>query len=342
MKILKYLLFLLLIIFIAGSIYVATKDGKFTTESSRLINAPAPMLFREVADLSNWRSWNAWTEKEGMLMDVSDGASAQNASLSWQADNIRDGRIENTSVIPFNRIEQQLVMQTIIGEAEGRILWSFEPEGDQTRVSWKLEGEQSFKDKLAFTMQDDDLTEVFHPIFEQSLENLEQNVTRKMEAYSINVDGVTQHGGGYYMFTTTASRMGEVSSKAASMIEQVKIYMDQNNITVSGKPLIIYNQRDASNGTTIFSTGVPTPSQVITPAGSEILSSYLEPQKVVKTTLKGHHKNVSEAWETTYRYIEDNNLIVNSQGQPFEILITDPATVDNPALWVTEIYIPVE
>ncbi|NJW53711.1 GyrI-like domain-containing protein [Salinimicrobium oceani] len=342
MKIIKYLLFLFLIIFIAGSIYVATKDGEFTTESSRLVNAPAPMLFREVADLSNWKSWEAWSEKEGMIMDVSGNSSGQDASLTWQAENIRDGRIQNISVIPFSQIEQNLVMQTIIGEAEGRIHWTFTPEGDQTRVSWKLEGEQSFKDKLAFTVQDHDLAEVFQPIFEQSLENLEQNVIQKMEAYSINVDGVTQHGGGYYMFTTTASRMGEVSAKAASMIEQVRIFMQQNNISISGQPLIIYNQRDDSNGTTIFSTGVPTPSQVITPSGSEILSAYLEPQKVVKTTLKGHHKNSAEAWERTYRYIEDNNLMVNPQGQPFEIFITDPTQVENPALWVTEIYIPVE
>ncbi|WP_029038024.1 SRPBCC family protein [Salinimicrobium xinjiangense] len=342
MKILKYLLFLLLIIFIAGSIYVATKDGEFSTESSRVINAPAPMLFREVADLSNWKTWNAWREKKGMNIDVTGEPSGENAYLSWQADEIRDGRIENTSVIPFSKIEQDLVMQTIIGEAKGKVVWSFEPEGDQTRVTWRLEGEQNFKDKLAYTIQDDDLSDVFHPLFEQSLENLEQNVVRRMEEYTINVDGVTQHGGGYYMFTTTASRMGEVSSKAANMIEQVKIYMDQNNISISGKPLIIYNQRDDSNGTTIFSTGVPTPSQVITPAGSEILNGYLEPQKVVKTTLRGHHKNVSEAWENTYRYIESNNLIVDAQGQPFEIFITDPTQVENPALWVTEIYIPVE
>lgn len=342
MKILKYLLFLLLIIFIAGSIYVATKDGKFTTESSRVINAPAPMLFREVADLSNWKSWNAWREIDGINMDVTGEASGQDGAINWQAEDIRDGRIENTSVIPFSKIEQNLMMQTIIGEAEGKIIWTFEPEGEQTRVSWKLEGEQSFKDKLAFTVQDEDLAEVFNPLLEKSLENLEQNVVQKMEAYTINVEGVTQHGGGYYMFTTTASRMGEVSSKAASMIEQVKIYMNQNNISISGEPLIIYNQRDDSNGTTIFSTGIPTPSQVITPSGSEILNAYLEPQKVVKTTLKGHHKNASEAWESTYRYIENNNLIVNAQGQPFEIFITDPTKVDNPALWVTEIYVPVE
>ena len=342
MKIIKYLLFLFLIIFIAGSIYVATQDGEFQTESSRLINAPAPLLFREVADPANWKTWSAWRNLEGINMDVTGENTGEGAGFSWQAEEIRDGRIVNTTVIPYNTIKQHLVMQTFIGEAEGTIQWTFEPEGDQTRVTWSMEGNQSFKEKLAFTVQDRDLAETFQPIFEQSLENLEQNVTQKMEAYSINVDGITEHGGGYYMYTTTAARMSEVNTKAASMIEQVKIYMNDNNISIGGQPLIIYNQRDDRNGTTIFSTGVPTPSQVITPSGSEILNGYLEPQKVVKTTLKGHHKNASEAWESTYRYIEENNLMVDQQGQPFEIFITDISEVDNPALWITEIYIPVE
>lgn len=342
MKILKYLLFLLLIVFIAGSIYVATKDGAYKVETGKLINAPAPMLYREVADLSNWKTWNAWNAIEGMDMNLTGEAMAEGSAITWQADEIRDGSIATTELVPYSRIEQLLNMQTIIGEAEGEITWTFTPEDGGTRVIITLEGNQSFKEKLAFSIQDDDLADVFLPIFTASLEHLEENVIRKMEAYSINVDGVTEHGGGYYMYTTTAARMGEVNTRAANMIAQVKVYMEQNNISISGRPLIIYNQRDDRSGTTIFSTGVPTPSQVITPAGSEILNGYLEPQKVVKTTLKGHHKNASEAWEATYRYMEENGLIVDPQGQPFEILITDPTEVDNPALWVTEIYIPVE
>lgn len=340
MKILKYLLFLILIIFIAGSIYVATKDGDFEETSSKVVNAPAPLLFREVKDLTNWKTWNAWNNVEGINMDI-DKASGENAEMSWQAEGIRDGKIVTISEIPYNRIEQQLVMQTGLGESSGNVVWTFEPQGDSTLVSWTLQGSQSFKEKLAFSLQDNDLSDIFQPIFEESLENLQQNVIRKMEEYSINVEGVTEHGGGYYMYSTTAARFGEVNAKAADMIEHVSIYMTENNISIGGKPFVIYNQRDERNGTTIFSAAVPTPSQVVTPAGSAVLTGYLEPQKVVKATLKGNRKNAAETWEKVYRYIEENGLQVNPQGQPFEIYITNPAEVDNPALYVTEVYIPV-
>jgi len=341
MKILKYLLFLILIVFIAGSIYVATKDGDFSAESSRLMDAPAPLLYKELADLSNWKAWDTWTGLEGTNIDLGEKVAGEGAEMSWTSDAIRDGKIINIAGIPYKQLQQKIIMNTIIGEAEANILWTFEPEGKQTRVTWKIEGTQDFKEKLAFTLQENDLTEILQPIFEESLEDLENVVIRKMEEYSVNVDGLTEHGGGYYMYSTTAARMGEVNSKAANMIEQVKLYMKDNNISISGQPFVIYNRRDERNGTSIFSAAVPTPSQVITPEGSGVLNGYLPPQEVVKTTLKGNHKNAAEAWEKTYRYIEENGLEVDPQGQPFEIYITNPAEEDNPALWITEIYIPV-
>lgn len=342
MKIIKYLFFLFLIAFIAGSIYVATKDGDYAVESGKLVNAPAPMLFKEVADLSNWKSWKAWDEQKEINMDVTEKSSGEGAEFSWTADEMRDGKITTVSVIPNSKIEQELVMETSTGQASGRITWTFEPEEDQTRVTWRMTGSQSFKEKLAFTIQDKDFTEIFQPIFAQSLDNIEETVVKKMEKYSINVDGITEHGGGYYMYTTTAAKLAEVNDRASEMIAQVSLYMDDNNISISGKPFILYNQRDERNNTSIFSAAIPTPSQVITPTGSPVLNGYLAPQKVVKTTLRGHSKNAAEAWEKTYRYIEENGLEIDPRGQAFEIFITNPVEIENPAMWVTEIYIPVQ
>lgn len=342
MKIIKYLLFLILILFIAGSIYVATKEGDFKVEASRTINAPARLLYKEVADLENWKTWDGWNTEEGINLNLSENTTGEGAAISWEAENMRDGVITTTSVIPNRKLEQKLAMKTSVGEADGEIIWTLEPVDGQTKVTWTLAGSQTFKEKLAFTLQDRDLPEIFQPIFEESLQDLEENVIRKMEEYSINVDGVTQNGGGYYMYSTTAAKLEEVNSRARNMIEQVRNYMEKNNIPVSGNGLVIYNQRDERNGTTIFSAAVPTSSQVITPTGSDVLNGYLEPQKVVKTTLKGHRKNAAQAWERAYRYIEENELKVKQQGQPFEIYLTNPAEVDNPAKWITEIYIPVE
>lgn len=342
MKIIKYLLFLLLIAIIAGSIYVATKDGDYKIEETRVVNAPSPLLFNEVNDFSTWPNWSSWENTDDMNLNLSEEPSGEGAVLSWESQAMRDGTIKNTEVIPFSTIQQLLDVNIRIGESSSDMYWIFEPSEEGTKVTWGIEGTQSFKEKLSYILQDQDLTEMLRPKLKESLEGLEREIIRQMELYSINVDGVTQHGGNYYMYTTTATRMNEVNQKSVEMIQQVSLYMEENNISISGKPFVIYNQRDEQNGTTIFSAAVPTPSQMITPAGSPVLAGYLEPQRVVKTTLRGNRKNALEAWEATYKYIQENGLQVNPQGTPFEVYITNPAEEQNPARLVTEIYVPVQ
>lgn len=341
MKIIKYLLFLLLIIIIAGSIYVATKDGDYEIEESRVINAPALLLFNEVNDLSNWNVWSPWGRNENTAVSLTDTIRGEGATLSWESSEMRDGAITTQEVLPYSSIQQNLHLDLSVGESDSKVSWYFEPAENGTKVTWRIEGSQSFKEKLAFILQDEDFTEAYKPKLEKSLQDLEREVIRQMEIYTINVDGVTEHGGNYYMYTTTATRINEVYQKATEMIEQVSIYMDENNISISGKPFILYNQRDVSNGTTIFSAAVPTSSQMITPAGSPVLAGYLPPQRAVKTTLRGNRKNALEAWEAAYEYINQNDLQVNPGGSPFEVYITDPTEEENPARLVTEIYIPI-
>src|SRR5690606_11431962 len=106
-----------------------------------------------------------------------------------------------------------------------------EPEEGGTKVTWGIRDDLNFKEKLALTMREGDLKELFEPKLQKGLENLEENVLAQMEEYSINVDGVTQHSGGFFLYLTTATRNQEVYSRAAEMIEQVKHYMNLNNIS---------------------------------------------------------------------------------------------------------------
>lgn len=340
MKIIKYLLFLFLIAFIAGSIYIATKDGDYQVEESRIILAPPPLLFNEVNEYTNWEAWS-WTHQQDISLSYTKETKGEGAGFSWENGDIPDGSLRTTELLPFSRIRQQLVLHTTVTEADSEVYWEFEPLDEGTRVTWGMKGNQNFKEKLALALQDREMAEIFRPLFDQGLEDLERTITNKMEEFSISVDGTTRHGGGYYMYTTTATRISEVHEKGADMIQQVTEYMQTNNISINGKPFILYNQRDEENGTTIFSAAVPTPSQVVTPSGSPVLTGYLPSQRVVKTTLKGNHKNVSQAWDTAYNYIQENDLELDPDGEAFEIYITNPADEQNPALWITEIYIPV-
>lgn len=342
MKILKYLFFFILIIFIAGSIYIATKQGDYHFEESQLIEAPVELVFNEVNNYENWNNWSPWSSEDNIILSYTQNTSGQDAGFSWKSEDLGDGSIKTIEAIPYSSINQQLELETSVTHVIGNVYWKFEESKNGTLVTWGMKGDYNFKEKLAFTLQGEDLEDKFRKKMDATLGKLEANISDKMEAYSINVDGVTQHGGGFYMYATTATKINEVKERAANMIEQVKLYMKNNNISINGKAFVVYNQRNERSGTSIFSAAVPTPNLIVTPGGSPVLNGYLPPQRVVKTTLRGNYKNTPEAWEAAYQYINKNGMSIAPNGEPFEVFITNPMEVENPAQWVTEIYIPVE
>ncbi len=341
MKIFKYLFFLLLIFIIGASIYIATKDGKFQIEQTQLMKAPQEVVFNEVNEYRNWKNWEPWSqESDDMIINYGDKTKGEGASYSWNSEEMGDGEITTTQANPFSSLEQQITFKTPFGESSSHVYWQFTQEGDSTLVTWGMKGEQSFMEKVAFTFQEESLTDMMQPMFKEGLDNLERSIKAKMETYSINVDGVTQHGGGYYMYTATASKISQVQEKMANMIKQVSRYMDENSIEKAGKPFVIYNQWDEDQGTAIFSAGFFTPSEVVTPSESAILTGYMPKQRTLRVSLKGDYGNLKEAWDKAYEYLESNGLIVDENAKPFEIYPTGPNDHANPAEWVTQIYIP--
>lgn len=341
MKILKYLFFLFLIVIIAGAIYVATKDGKYQVEETAIIHAPVPVVFNEVNNFTNWEKWGPWMEdSEDIIINYSENKSGEKAFYSWKSEKSGDGTIKNVKVIPDAMINQKLHLDSKYGESNSDVYWNFEESENGTRVTWGMTGEQTFMEKLAFTFMDKSFAEMTRPMYKEGLENLEEVIKEKIAAYSINVDGVTTFGGGFYMYTTTASKISQIQLKMQEMFADVSLYMEKNNITAMGNPFVLYNEWDEQNNSAIYSAGIFTPSLIITPAESPVLNGMMPVQKVIKTTLKGDYKNLKEAWDAAYMYAQKNNLPVDAGSPAFEVYVVDKERSLNPANLVTEIYIP--
>ena len=100
MKILKYLFFLLLIVFIAGAIYFATKDGNYEVEESKVIKAPVSLVFDKVNEYKTWEKWGPWKQEDPtMVFNYPEKTSGEGASYSWNGEE-SDGSMRTTSVIP--------------------------------------------------------------------------------------------------------------------------------------------------------------------------------------------------------------------------------------------------
>lgn len=344
MKILKYLFFLILIVLIGGAIYFATKDGSFDVAETKIINAPAEVVYNNVKDFKSWPKWGPWMEEdENMKIDYAEKTEGEGASYSWTSETVGDGSMKTIKVIPNKEIDQEIVFNTPIGDSKSDVYWFFEETENprETKVTWGMKGEQSFMEKVFMSFQEDDMETELSNMFASGLNNLEKVVEESMKQYSINVDGITRYSGGYYMYNTTAAKQSEIGEKMGAMLGQVSGYMQDNNIPKSGMPFIIYNSIDAENGTVIFSAAIPVKDRVITPDGSPVLTGFMERVTAVKTTLKGNYSHLPKAYEKAKKYIADNNLKIDSNANMFEVYENDPSEVPNPSNWITEIYIPI-
>lgn len=344
MKILKYLFFILLIGIIGFTIYVATLDGDFHVKENLTIEAPREMLFDEVNNYETWKEWALMAEENpNLIVDYSDKRKGEGAEYTWKTDDIQ-GKITTTKVIPGKTIEQKAVIKTSAGEAVRQIYWNFENTEEGTKITWEIKGEQSFMEKAYSLTRDNTISERLQTMMKTGLGHLSQNLKAAMDEFSVNVDGLTQHSGGFYMYMTTASRNSPkvLNEKIERIIAQVHHYMEENHITLSGPPMTVYNQIDEQNGTVIISSGISTSNRIIPSPESEVLCGFLPSQNVLKTTLRGNYKYLPKAWEAARRYLTQNGFEIPENAEPFEVYARNPGDSQNPAEWVTELYIPIQ
>ncbi len=344
MKIFKYILFLLLIVIIAGGIYFGTQDGNYDVARSKEFNAPAEVIYDQVKDYKTWKEWGPWMDEDDQLeITYAEKSEGEGASYSWKSEQMGDGSMKTVKVIPNKEIDQKITFNTPIGDSESDVYWRFEPSETEgkTKVTWGMKGKHSFMEKVIMAFQSEDFETSLGDMYAKGLSNLETEVEDAMNAYEITVDGITRHGGGFYMYNTTSSRMSEIGANMGAMLGQISRFMNENNINASGMPFTIYNNVDKANGTVIFSSAIPVAAEVITPPGSPVLCSYMAPVDALKTTLRGKYDNLGEAYDKAEAYLNENNLVSDPSRNMFEIYANDPGEVPNPANWVTEIYIPV-
>jgi len=110
MKLFKYIFFLLLILVIAGAIYIVTLEGSFKVEKNRASPAPAEVVFKEVNNFKNWKKLPFWKEDDrDFKTTIQEDSVGKTNGFSWESDDYFNGDLTNQKIIPNKKIEQKLL-----------------------------------------------------------------------------------------------------------------------------------------------------------------------------------------------------------------------------------------
>ena len=336
MRILKYLLLLILLLFIGLSVFVSTQKANFDVVRSKIIKSPKATIYNYVNDYRNWETFGTWIiEDKGISFNYSNISAGKGAFCSWEG-NDSDGNLTTLFVKENDSISQKMISN---GE-ESSVSWKFKDTIGGTKVTWTSKGKLDFKSKiLAFF--NGGINSTVGDTYEKSLANLDKTLDYELNTHTIKVNGIVNRPGGFYLKQSIVCKEKSVAKNLKILVPRMKKFFEKNDIVMNGKPFIIYNKYDRTNDLIGLSVCIPVKDSLRFSAGSDIEWADMKPYTAVKSTLTGDYSHTQKTWNTTYNYLAKNKLDRNTSQQIIEVYVKGIDDVKQPSKWVTEVYVPI-
>lgn len=139
------LAFIALILIVA----VIGQSNEFTVSRQIRIGAASEQIFPHVNELRNWEAWNPWgTLDPNCKMTYSGPPAGVGARYSWSGNNkVGAGSNTITESRPNELVRLRLEFLKPMA-ATNTADFTFQPDGDNTLVTWAMSGKRSFPGKL--------------------------------------------------------------------------------------------------------------------------------------------------------------------------------------------------
>ena len=175
---LKFILIGLTAIITIFLIVAAFQPADFRISRTATIAAPAPVVFEHVNNLQKWNAWSPWAKLDPNAKNTFAGPqSGVGASFAWAGNNqVGEGKMTITESKPDELVIMRLEFLKPF-TATNTTEFTFKPDGNQTTVSWTMNGQNNFMGKCMGLIMNCD--KMVGGQFEQGFANLNQVVTAK-------------------------------------------------------------------------------------------------------------------------------------------------------------------
>lgn len=127
----------------------AMKPDTFRVERSASIKAPPEKIFFLLNDFDNFTAWSPYEKKDPAMKRVIGGApSGKGAVYEWDGnETVGKGRLEIVDSVPPKKIDMTLDFEKPF-PANNIVVFTLEPKGGETGVTWTMHGPAPFVSKL--------------------------------------------------------------------------------------------------------------------------------------------------------------------------------------------------
>ncbi|WPR71525.1 SRPBCC family protein [Flavobacterium sp. NG2] len=335
MRIIKYLFLLFLLSLVALSIFIATQKGEFNIERSKIINSSKSSVYNYINDYKNWEDFGSWmTDDPEMKLIYAEKTIGPGASYSWEG---KDGNGEMKTL--FVKENDSISQKMTFNDSPSTVNWSFKDTIGGTKVTWRTKGKMSFFFKIYAALKGGP-DKIIGQMYEKSLDNLDKALDHEINTYSIKENGLVKRPNIFYLAQTFTCEIDKVIKNTKIVIPKITNFCQENNISINGKPFVIYHSYDLDKKITKVSICLPIKSEIFISPGSDINSGKLETTEAVKTTLYGDYSHIQKALDKGFAYLNKNQHKTDPAISHIESFVIGRNEIKNASKWETQIFIP--
>ena len=128
-------------------VVVAIQPAEFAIDRSTVVAAPADVVYPHIENLHAFNAWQPFAHMDPKMEMAYDGPEAGVGAISsWVAPEMGKGRMTITKAEPAREVEMKLEFFEPMA-ATNRVVFALTPEGESTRVRWRMEGRNGFVGK---------------------------------------------------------------------------------------------------------------------------------------------------------------------------------------------------
>jgi hypothetical protein len=158
-------------------IVVAMQPSTYHIERSAAMAAPPEVVFAQVNDFHNWQAWSPWSKLDPNAKEIFEGpAAGEGAVFRWSGNaEVGEGSMTITESVPHERIKIRLDFVKPM-EDTAAVEFTFKPQGEQTEVTWSMDGQNGFIGRAFCLLMNMDMEAMVGDSYAEGLKNIESIV----------------------------------------------------------------------------------------------------------------------------------------------------------------------
>ena len=337
MRALKSILIILLALVAILVVLGLMGQSEFRVERSAVIKAPVEVVYANVSSFNAMDKWAPWKEREHHMTFTMSGSpdGAVGAISHWKSDE-SEGEQELAELVPNTSVRTELrFISPFATNSEGT--FDLDAMGDSTRVTWGMQGTNSFVGKIGRTFTD--MEKEVGPLLEKGLANLkgiaEQEAITAKEKHAPRLEIVTAaRAATLYFGERKRVKLSELKAFYSETLMKSIGIIQKAGVQPIGAPSGVYFERDEKNQEADLLAGFPVPADAKNKLKG--MTFYATPAaKTYQIAYYGGYTGIDKAHGTIDARMSTEGVELNAN--VIEEYVTDPGQEQDSTKWLTNV-----